>query len=165
MREALQKTGRDIGGELFQDNEATTRCLEHFLDRRSATTRQRSMTFRVPTDEVFPGWRSIGDTEGYSGVKTVACTVYFDTTMFIANFSGKQARDEIRLLVKELKAEKIRIYTSILTIQELSVATPIVRVLSTPRHYARINKLLAIQRPAPRKSLLTAAKIEAPKIA
>jgi predicted nucleic acid-binding protein len=54
----------------------------------------------------------------------VARNVYFDTSIFVqmAARRSKHAKN-IRLLMKELKTEKARIYTSILTVQELSVAT------------------------------------------
>lgn len=50
-------------------------------------------------------------------------TVYFDTSVFIemANKKSALAKD-LKVLLKELTEEKVRIYTSIITVQEMSVA-------------------------------------------
>jgi predicted nucleic acid-binding protein len=50
-------------------------------------------------------------------------TVYFDTSIFIelANKKSPLAK-ELKVLLKELTEEKVRIYTSIITVQEMSVA-------------------------------------------
>jgi predicted nucleic acid-binding protein len=50
-------------------------------------------------------------------------TVYFDTSVFIelANKKSAMAKD-LKGLMKELIEEKVRIYTSIITVQEMSVA-------------------------------------------
>lgn len=50
-------------------------------------------------------------------------TVYFDTSVFLAILKGEPAAKEIELLIKELKHDRVRIYTSIITIQEVSVAS------------------------------------------
>lgn len=48
--------------------------------------------------------------------------VYFDTSVFLEiGAKGSKHAKNIRALLKELKAEKARIYTSIITIQEVSV--------------------------------------------
>lgn len=54
----------------------------------------------------------------------MAETVYFDTSIFLEMGirKSKHARN-IKKLLKELAEEKVRIYTSILTVQEVSVAT------------------------------------------
>jgi predicted nucleic acid-binding protein len=46
--------------------------------------------------------------------------VYFDSSVFLAIFMGSDPA--IKALLKELKRDKIRIYTSIITIQEVSSA-------------------------------------------
>ena len=53
----------------------------------------------------------------------MARTVYFDTSVFIelANKKSSLAKD-LKALLKELAEEKVRIYTSIITVQEMSVA-------------------------------------------
>jgi predicted nucleic acid-binding protein len=49
--------------------------------------------------------------------------VYFDTSVFLAMAERRNPhRTRIRLLLKELQEQKVRIYTSIITIQECSVA-------------------------------------------
>lgn len=48
--------------------------------------------------------------------------VYFDTSIFLEiGAKGSKHAKNIRALLKDLKAEKARIYTSIITIQEVSV--------------------------------------------
>jgi predicted nucleic acid-binding protein len=48
--------------------------------------------------------------------------VYFDTSVFLEiGAKGSKHAKNIRALLKELSAEKVRIYTSIITIQEVSV--------------------------------------------
>ena len=49
-------------------------------------------------------------------------TVYFDASVFLAIFNGEPAAEDIGQLLKELKKERTRIYTSIVTVQEVSVA-------------------------------------------
>jgi predicted nucleic acid-binding protein len=90
----------------------------------------------------------------------VARTVYFDTTIFIQMGArrSKHAKN-IRLLVKELKAEKARIYTSILTVQELSVATHRKGAVSRDV-YGDIGKMARIYG-LTKEVALTAAKREA----
>jgi predicted nucleic acid-binding protein len=53
----------------------------------------------------------------------MARTVYFDTSVFIelANPKSRMAK-ELQGLLKELAEEKARIYTSMITVQEMSVA-------------------------------------------
>lgn len=53
----------------------------------------------------------------------MARTVYFDTSVFIelANPKSKMAKD-LRGLLNELAEDKTRIYTSMITVQEMSVA-------------------------------------------
>src|SRR6185437_10908171 len=54
----------------------------------------------------------------------VAKTVYFDTSVFV-EMGTKRSKlaKEIRALLKELDEERVRIYTSIITVQEVSVAS------------------------------------------
>jgi predicted nucleic acid-binding protein len=54
----------------------------------------------------------------------VAKTVYFETSVFIEMGAKKsKIAKEIRELLKELAEERVRIYTSIITVQEVSVAS------------------------------------------
>jgi predicted nucleic acid-binding protein len=54
----------------------------------------------------------------------VTKTVYFDTSVFLEMGAkrSKMAKD-IRALLKELQEDRVRIYTSIVTVQEVSVAS------------------------------------------
>lgn len=54
----------------------------------------------------------------------MAKTVYFDTSVFL-EIGAKRSKvaKEIRALLKELQEERVRIYTSIITVQEVSVAS------------------------------------------
>jgi predicted nucleic acid-binding protein len=46
---------------------------------------------------------------------------YFDTSVFLAILNGESTAASIRSLLRELKQDKVKIYTSILTVQEASV--------------------------------------------
>ena len=86
--------------------------------------------------------------------------VYFDTSIFIEMGArrSKHAKN-IRTLLTDLKADKARIYTSILTVQELSVAA--YRKGSTGRDtYGDINRMARIYGMT-KDVVLTAAKREA----
>ena len=53
----------------------------------------------------------------------MAKTVYFDTSVFLEMGSKKsKISKEIKALLKELAEERVRIYTSVITVQEVSVA-------------------------------------------
>lgn len=53
----------------------------------------------------------------------MARTVYFDTSVFLEMGSKKRrAAKDIKALLKELAEERVRTYTSIVTVQEVSVA-------------------------------------------
>ena len=49
--------------------------------------------------------------------------VYFDSSVFLSIFMGESSGPFIRQLLKELTRDKTEIYTSIITIQEVSVHT------------------------------------------
>jgi len=51
----------------------------------------------------------------------LADPVYFDSSVFLAIFMGEASGPVIKELLKELRRDKIRIYTSVITIQEVSV--------------------------------------------
>jgi predicted nucleic acid-binding protein len=90
----------------------------------------------------------------------MAQPVYFDTSVLIEIFSkGSPHAGTIRSLLQELRADKIRIYTSILTVQEISVLTYRRGQIARDNH-AEIAKLCRIW--GMDKSIaLTAAKREA----
>ena len=54
----------------------------------------------------------------------MARTAYLDTSIFLEmGTKGSKHKKRIRELLEELSKDKVRIYTSILTVQELAVAT------------------------------------------
>lgn len=86
--------------------------------------------------------------------------VYFDTSVFIEMGAKKSKHAKnIKVLLDDLKAEKARIYTSILTVQELSVAS--YRKATAGRDtYGDINRMARIYG-ITKDVVLTAAKREA----
>lgn len=90
----------------------------------------------------------------------MARTVYFDTSVFLEMGAkkSKHAKD-IKRLLKELADEKVRIYTSIVTVQEMSVAA-YRRGATTKDTYGDINSLARIYG-VTKEVALTAAHREA----
>jgi predicted nucleic acid-binding protein len=86
-------------------------------------------------------------------------TCYFDTSVFLAILNGEQTAKSIRVLLRELKQEKTRIYTSIITVQEASVQVFRAGGRADEMH-AQIAKLARIQT-ITREISLTAARLEA----
>jgi predicted nucleic acid-binding protein len=84
---------------------------------------------------------------------------YFDTSVFIAIFNGEPTGHGIKALLRELKRDKVRIYTSIITVQEVSVLSFRAGQVYDDNH-AKVNKLARIQT-ITREIALTAAKLEA----
>ncbi|MEP7365108.1 MAG: PIN domain-containing protein [Acidobacteriota bacterium] len=86
-------------------------------------------------------------------------SVYFESSVFIAVLNGEPTGKQIRSLLRELKKNGVRIYTSIITVQEISVlsfrrgtvAADPVSKLSKMARVSGITKEMA----------LTAAKLEA----
>jgi predicted nucleic acid-binding protein len=90
----------------------------------------------------------------------MAAPVYFDTSVFIDMFAKKSKHtDAIRELLQELKQNKVRIYTSILTVQEISVLS-FRRGTVVKDNHAEIAKLARIWG-LDKEIALTAAKREA----
>jgi predicted nucleic acid-binding protein len=85
--------------------------------------------------------------------------VYFDTSVFLAILAGEPKAAQVKALLRELKADKIRIYTSILTVQEVSVASFKHGTLFTDNH-TKLAKLARIAG-VTKEVALTAAKFEA----
>jgi predicted nucleic acid-binding protein len=84
---------------------------------------------------------------------------YFDTSVFLAILNGEPSAVAIRALLRELKRERAKIYTSIITVQEISVQA----FRSGGRAdalCAEISKLARIQN-ITREIALTAARLEA----
>jgi predicted nucleic acid-binding protein len=89
-------------------------------------------------------------------------SAYFDTTVFLAILNGEDAGSSIRALLRELKREKVRIYTSILTVQEVSVQS-FQAGQSYDDNHAKVNKLARVYS-VTREIALTCAKLEASMI-
>lgn len=88
---------------------------------------------------------------------------YFDTSVFLAIFNGESTGPSIRGLLRELKGQKVRIYTSILTIQEASVLA-LRRGARPDDLHGQVNKLARIQS-ITREIAIGAALLEAQVIA
>lgn len=84
---------------------------------------------------------------------------YFDSSPFIAIFKGEDRNEEIRELLRELKRLRVRISTSIITIQEVSVLSYRLGTVATD-NYVRVSRLARIEGLS-KEVALTAAKIEA----
>lgn len=89
----------------------------------------------------------------------MADPVYFDSSVFLAIFMGEASGPSIKELLRELRRDKVRIYTSIVTIQEVSVQTFRKRA-SAADNYTKVNKLARIHG-VTKEIALTAAKLEA----
>lgn len=85
-------------------------------------------------------------------------SVYFDTDVFIALFGGQEG-PAIKGLLRELKRDKVRVYTSILTVQEVSVLSFMRGSMVTDNHVkvAKLARIVGITK----EIALTAAKFEA----
>jgi predicted nucleic acid-binding protein len=90
----------------------------------------------------------------------VAKTAYLDTSIFLEMAGNNvKLKKRIRELLEELSDEKVRLYTSVITVQELAVAT--YRMGAVPRDtYADINSIARIYT-VTKDVAMTAAKREA----
>ena len=86
-------------------------------------------------------------------------SVYIDTSVFLAIFKGEPQAREIRQLFRELKSERIRTYTSIITIEEVSVLSFRYGTVASDNHskVSRLARVIGISK----ETALTAAKFEA----
>jgi predicted nucleic acid-binding protein len=89
--------------------------------------------------------------------------VYFDTSVFLAILGGKPEAKAVRGLLRELTADKVRIVTSIITVQEVSVQSFSRGSMFTDNH-SKVAKLARIKGIS-KEIALTAAKYEAEIIA
>ena len=85
--------------------------------------------------------------------------VYFDSSVFLSIFTGDASAAKIKDLLKELKKDKVRIYTSIVTIQEVSVLS-YRKGTKAEDNYTKVDKLARIEG-VTKEVALTAAKLEA----
>ena len=90
----------------------------------------------------------------------MARTAYLDTSIFL-DMGGKnlKLKKRIRELLEELSEEKVRLYTSIITVQELAVATHRMGAVARDT-YADINSIARIYT-VTKEVAMTAAKREA----
>lgn len=86
-------------------------------------------------------------------------SVYFDSAVFLAIFNGESNGPDIRALLKELKKDKVKIQTSIITIQEVSVLGFCHGNVPTDNH-SKVERLARIQG-LTRETALNAARLEA----
>jgi predicted nucleic acid-binding protein len=90
----------------------------------------------------------------------VARTAYLDTSIFLEmGTKNSKHKKRIRELLKELSEEKVRLYTSIITVQEMAVATHRVGAVVKDT-YGDINTIARIYT-VTKEVAMTAAKREA----
>ena len=86
-------------------------------------------------------------------------SVYFDTSVFLTLFGGQQDGPAIKGLLRELKQDKVRIYTSIITVQAVSVRSFLRGSVVTDNH-SKVSKLARVLG-VTKEIALTSAKYEA----
>jgi predicted nucleic acid-binding protein len=86
-------------------------------------------------------------------------SAYFDTSVFLAIFNREASGPQIKSLLRELKRERVRIYTSIISVQEVSVLSFRKGGVGDD-NYMKLGKLARIET-ITRDIALLAAKIEA----
>lgn len=86
-------------------------------------------------------------------------TAYFDTSVFLAVLNGEDDDGKIRELLRELKKNRVRAYTSIITLQEMSVLS-YRRGKVADDMVGKLHKLARIVG-ITKEMALTAAKLEA----
>jgi len=86
-------------------------------------------------------------------------SVYFDTSIFLAIFNKEASGPQIKSLLRELRRDKVKIYTSVITIQEVSVLS-FRKGVPADENHAKVSKLARIQG-ITKDIALTAAKLEA----
>lgn len=86
-------------------------------------------------------------------------SAYFDTSVFLAIFNKEPSGPQIRALLRELRREKVRIYTSIISVQEVSVLS-FRKGGGGDDNYVKLGKLARIET-ITREIALLAARIEA----
>jgi len=89
----------------------------------------------------------------------LADPVYFDSSVFLAIFMGEASGPSIKALLKELRRDKAKIYTSIVTIQEVSVQAFRKGTIAAD-NYTKVSRLARIHG-INKEIALTAAKLEA----
>lgn len=85
--------------------------------------------------------------------------VYFDTSVFLAVLAKQPQSAQVRSLLNELQADKVRVYTSILTVQEASVSSFLHGNMFADPH-SKISRMARITT-VNKEIAMTAAKFEA----
>lgn len=85
--------------------------------------------------------------------------VYFDSSVFLSIFMGHATAAKTKELLLELKRDKVRVYTSIIAVQEVSVMSYRKGSIAQD-NYSKIDKLARIEG-ITKDIALTAAKYEA----
>ena len=85
--------------------------------------------------------------------------VYFDSSVFLRVFTGNDPDGHILELLKELKKKKVKVHTSIITIEEVSVEH-FRKGKMTTDNYSKIHKFAHVEGITP-EIALTTAKFEA----
>jgi predicted nucleic acid-binding protein len=86
-------------------------------------------------------------------------SAYFDSSVFLAIFNGEESAGGIKSLLRELRREKCRVCTSILTTQEVSVASYMFGG-DQSANYSKVDRLARIHG-VTRDIALLAARLEA----
>lgn len=86
-------------------------------------------------------------------------SVYFETSVFISLLKGEERCKDVKDLLRNLKDSDVRIFTSILTIQEISVAAYIAGGKPIDS-YEKVSRLARVQN-LTKEMVLLAAKYEA----
>lgn len=86
-------------------------------------------------------------------------SAYLDSSVFLAIFNGEDSEGKIRALLRELRRDKCKICTSIITIQEVSVASYLFGG-SHADNYSKVDRFARIHG-ITKDIALTAAKLEA----
>lgn len=86
-------------------------------------------------------------------------SAYFDTSVFLAIFNKEPSGPDIKALLRELRADRVRIYTSIISVQEVSVLSFRKEGVGND-NYVKLGKLARIET-ITRDIALGAARIEA----
>jgi predicted nucleic acid-binding protein len=86
-------------------------------------------------------------------------SAYLDSSIFLAIFNGEPSGQDIKALFRELRRDNCKMCTSILTIQEVSVASYLFGG-SHSDNYAKVDRIARIHG-VTRDIALTAARLEA----
>lgn len=86
-------------------------------------------------------------------------SAYFDSSVFLAIFKGEESAANVKALLRELSRDRCRICTSILTVQEVSVASFLFGGSQTD-NYAKVDRFARIHG-VTKDIVIEAARLEA----